>query len=347
MFFNTKKFVFFFVSILICLYGIKAEAYVESTKYQKPQMIGEEQRPEVSLNNKIIVEKQYVLLGDVFNGIDIDKQDEPVAYAPAPGKKMVLVAKWLNSLAAKYSIPWQTTSIYDKVTVTRDSEIVSKSDIKEKIKEALVDQGMSDRSEIAFNQRQFFVHVPKDSVPEINVSSINTGYGMERFTAVLDIKAGDNFAQQVRLSGRIFNVVDVPVLVSTLQSGDRIKQEDIKWETVREKQLRNNTVLSDKDLIGMEVRRIIRRGDLIKNNDIQKHMAIEKGDRVKIFLTNKTLTLSVVGEALEDGGLGEFIRIKNVQSNKTIYATVTGEDTVTIEMEQLTTASLQNKNAIN
>jgi flagella basal body P-ring formation protein FlgA len=347
MFFNIQKFVFLFLFAFVCTYGVQAKAYVEETGYQRPQMIGDSESLPVSLNNKIVVETEYVFLGDIFNGIDIEKQEEPVAYAPAPGKKMVLVAKWLNSLALKYSISWKATSLYDKVIVSRASEIVSKSDIKEKVKAALVEQGMDERAEIALTQRQFLVHVPKNSMPEISVASVNVGNGMERFSAIVDIKAGDNFAQQLRLNGRIFAVVDVPVLASNMQSGDRIEKDDIVWETVREKQIRNNTVLSVDDLVGMEARRLIRKGNLIRTNDVKKHAEVEKGDRVRIVLTNKTMALTVIGEALEDGSLGEFIKIKNIQSNKTVYATVTGDNTVSIEMEQLTTASLQNKNSMN
>ncbi|MCP4394159.1 MAG: flagellar basal body P-ring formation protein FlgA [Alphaproteobacteria bacterium] len=329
---NIKTFIFLFVVFCaLALCNRATFAYTDTSFVQKEAGVTLKSS-EVSINHKINIEEEHITLGDVFNGITLEKQGELIAYAPEPGQKLVLTAKWLNSLALKYAISWRASSIYDKIVVSRASDIISEKDIQERLREALMDQGVDESSEIAFNKSQILIHVPVNSATEILVNTLDVMGGGQRFTSVIDIKAGGDFSKQIRISGRIFNVIDVPVLHSNMQAGDAISKDDIVWKAVRERHVRNDTMLSEDDLIGMEARRLIRKETLIKTTDVRKHVAVKKGKRVQIVLANKGMTLTVVGEALENGSLGEIIRIKNIQSKKTIYATVMGDDMLAIEV---------------
>jgi len=44
------------------------------------------------------------------------------------------------------------------------------------------------------------------------------------------------------------------------------------------------------------------------------------------------MTLTAQGKAEEDGSRGDVIRVRNLQSNKTIEATITGPDSVAVNL---------------
>lgn len=70
--------------------------------------------------------------------------------------------------------------------------------------------------------------------------------------------------------------------------------------------------------------RPLRAGTVLKKGDIQAVPEVIKGSRVKITVTSGSIRISTVGLAQEDGWLGDRIRVRNIDSNRLITATVTG-----------------------
>jgi flagella basal body P-ring formation protein FlgA len=60
-------------------------------------------------------------------------------------------------------------------------------------------------------------------------------------------------------------------------------------------------------------------------------LIVKKGDSVRILYISEGMTLSVKGRALEDGRLGQTIRLTNVDSNRVLDARITGPSNALIE----------------
>jgi flagella basal body P-ring formation protein FlgA len=58
---------------------------------------------------------------------------------------------------------------------------------------------------------------------------------------------------------------------------------------------------------------------------------IRRGDVVRIIAESNTFRISTKGEAKEDGGKGERIRLVNLRSKKNIYAEVVDPGTVRVQ----------------
>lgn len=72
------------------------------------------------------------------------------------------------------------------------------------------------------------------------------------------------------------------------------------------------------DLVGQQLKRPIRAGTVIYQNQLQLPVIIKKGDKVTIVTKRGALSVIHQGIALQDASVGERIRIKNNGSTRTI-----------------------------
>lgn len=66
--------------------------------------------------------------------------------------------------------------------------------------------------------------------------------------------------------------------------------------------------------------------------NLQHICMVCKGDLVTIFAKTGTLTIKTTGFALQDGNVGEQIRVKNQKSGKTISARVQDVKSVAVNL---------------
>ncbi|HHU51965.1 MAG TPA: flagellar basal body P-ring formation protein FlgA [Firmicutes bacterium] len=81
------------------------------------------------------------------------------------------------------------------------------------------------------------------------------------------------------------------------------------------------------------VTRALRQGEVVKRKDLQLVPEVVKGSKVGLTVNSGSLRLSLVGLAVEDGWLGDTIRVKNIDSNQIIMAKVTGAGQVEVSVK--------------
>jgi flagella basal body P-ring formation protein FlgA len=82
-------------------------------------------------------------------------------------------------------------------------------------------------------------------------------------------------------------------------------------------------------VIGTRTKRRIAKGSPILGNQL---CFVCKGDAVSIYAKTEHLQIKTLGEAMRDGNIGESIRVKNINSNKQLEATVIGIGEVEVRM---------------
>ena len=82
-------------------------------------------------------------------------------------------------------------------------------------------------------------------------------------------------------------------------------------------------------LIGSRSKRNIREGMPVLLNQI---CMVCKGDSVNIFANIKGLRVKTTGVALEDGTLGEQVRVENKKTGKVLNARVDGVESVQVNI---------------
>ena len=87
---------------------------------------------------------------------------------------------------------------------------------------------------------------------------------------------------------------------------------------------------SVEELTDMRAARPIGVGDVVSERHVEAVPIVHRGDDVVMSLQTGSMSLQTVGQALTDGGLGERIRVKNIDSGKIVFGEVTAVGTVRI-----------------
>ncbi len=166
--------------------------------------------------------------------------------------------------------------------------------------------------------------VTEGEFPSTSLDQLRFDTRTGSFRAIMRVPADDANGTLFRVSGRAFPVLEVPVLTSRISAGEKIAENDIQWVRVPATQVSQNIIDDANDLIGFTPKRSIRPGEMVRRGDIEPPRLVEKGDIVSVTYAFANMNLSSRARALEDGALGETIRVLNERSHRTIEVEITG-----------------------
>ncbi|MXP65605.1 flagellar basal body P-ring formation protein FlgA [Roseomonas sp. M0104] len=114
----------------------------------------------------------------------------------------------------------------------------------------------------------------------------------------------------------------------TLERGDILRPQDL--EAVPPRRDSAAFIEAARDLVGQEMRRRVRDGLPLRDRDVGEPLAVHSTETVRVFWKSAGVTLELEGRAMEDGAVGEEIRVHNPGSNRTIRAVVVAERTTEV-----------------
>ncbi len=82
------------------------------------------------------------------------------------------------------------------------------------------------------------------------------------------------------------------------------------------------------DIIGMEANRAFYRGQPIDESKLRPPTLIKRNAIVQMEFARGAMTISAEGRALDNGALGDRIRVMNLGSKRIVTVVVTGSDSV-------------------
>ncbi len=285
----------------------------------------------VILNEHVVVKSNIIRLGDLFSNTGKDKALVPIAYAPAPGRQLKLDAHWLYRAAKVYKLKWRPFSLQQQSIVERDSIIFSKPQIKDVVQAALIKKGIDKQALIEISQSPTRIYAPSGSNVHLTVESLNIDNRSKRFTAIVTTNANKPTMTRHHVSGWIRNMTQIPVLARRVQQKDIIKKRDVKWILIQSNRLTSDIVKQSSSLIGMTPKRTMGPDKPVRLSDIRPPVMVTKGSLVTMELQGLYMRLTTRGRALEEGGKGDVIRVRNTQSKKEIEAQVIGRGRVSID----------------
>lgn len=112
----------------------------------------------------------------------------------------------------------------------------------------------------------------------------------------------------------------LPVAKRAIKRGEHILASDIEWQLVKLSVSDRDLVTDIDQIVGQQVVRKLRRHRVIKAQQLGKPQWVNIGDKVIIEARSNGFYANMPGEALEAGGEGEAIRVRNLSSGKVISA---------------------------
>ena len=126
------------------------------------------------------------------------------------------------------------------------------------------------------------------------------------------------------------DMVEVYVPARTLSTGEMIAEADLQILSVPARDLSSNAVVDLKSLVGMEVKRTLKEGSIIRKNAIAAPILVYKKELVTLTVETNQMRLTAQGQAMDDGAMGDVIRVMNLNSKKVISAVVSGKQSATV-----------------
>ncbi len=154
------------------------------------------------------------------------------------------------------------------------------------------------------------------------VHALQVDTNARRWQAQANILANGKTETVRPISGTYVALIDVPVLTKQLNRTDVVEASDLSIKSVPESQIRKDTVTDAKQLIGQSPRASISANRPIRTMEISAPLVIKKGDSVQMSYTNPFMSIKANGVALQDGAIGEMIRIKNEKSERAVSGRV-------------------------
>lgn len=128
----------------------------------------------------------------------------------------------------------------------------------------------------------------------------------------------------------VAEMVRVPMLKRAVKSGAVISSRDITMANIDARKANVYAVRDSADIIGMAARRPLMPGRVLRQNDFEVPAVVFKGARVTMVLSAGGLRLTAIGTALEDGRDGAAIRVRNIETNQTVYGQVISSNIVEV-----------------
>jgi flagella basal body P-ring formation protein FlgA len=281
-----------------------------------------------TLRGATTLEAPMVRVADLFDGAG-EGGARVLGPAPAPGNRIVIESAQLAAIARQFGIDWRPASPSDRVVLDRPGRPLPRDAVFSALRAALGELGAPVETDIDLPG---FVAplVPQESEARLSIDQLDYDPASGRFTALLTVTAEGMEVRRERLSGRVSEMLDLPVLPHRLAVGAVIEPGDTRMARVRSDLVRGEVARLPEQIVGFALRRPVAPGQPIALADLARPSAVLKGARVVIELSAPGLALVAQGIALDNGAIGERIAILNPATRATLSAEVLGPQRVRV-----------------
>lgn len=284
----------------------------------------------LTLRDRIMVDDDVVRLADLFRET-LSDGDVAVAQAPKPGQTLTLDARFLQQVARAYRLEWKPASKYQTVMIGRMSQRVTAPMVRSAIADAVEARiGSGNDLDVALDGGDLEFDLPTDVENSVTVSAVNFNPASNRFAAILVAPADGPPLIERTVFGTVHELAQVPVPRRLISAGAIISADDLEWQPVHLARLTGSSLTDVQQLVGHMAKRPLKAGQVLRQSDVAVAPVIKKNDLVRVVVQTGQMTLSVQGKALQDGAVGQSIRVMNVNSSRQLSGTVVDAGTVTV-----------------
>jgi flagella basal body P-ring formation protein FlgA len=210
--------------------------------------------------------------------------------------------------------------------------VVTTEDLDPVFREALLEYGPWPEEALEITEIQAYpekLRIPQGEL-SIGVIPPSNGRYLGRVSFLLDLRVDGVPARKVRVRGRVEVYRTVASAARSLAKGHVLRPEDITLSRRPLSRLRGNVLDRLEDAVGMALKRSVRPGQIMTDRMLTPPVAVCRGDRITIIAQSPTLSISAPGEARQDGSVGDFVRVRNIMSQREIVAQILDSKTVAV-----------------
>ncbi len=138
---------------------------------------------------------------------------------------------------------------------------------------------------------------------------------------LMQIRSDGEVIATIRPTVAIVRYGDLPFAARDIPKGKLIDESDFVLKRERLRSFASH-ILHPNQLIGQVAKRTIKAGQLIREYMVEPNYAVKKRKQVKVVYQKGAIRIELLGLALENGRVGDIIRVKNLSSNKVLRCKV-------------------------
>jgi len=295
--------------------------------------------PETPVVTRPTLKAEATVIGDVVRIGDLvenagEAAEVAIFRAPDIGQTGTVPASRVLEAVLPHRVLALDTRGLAEVVVTRASRPITGKDIEARILRALAGQsGLPDAASltVAFDKEIKPMQVESAITAELRIARLGYDPRSGRFDISLELP-GSAVARKLpmRFTGSISETFEALVPTRAIAQGEVVRASDLVPARRPKSEAAPNVIREAEEAIGMVAKRALRAGLAIRQSDFAKQEVIARNESVTISYEVPGVTVSIRGQALEPGAQGDLINVLNVQSKKTLQATVTGPGRVSV-----------------
>jgi len=295
--------------------------------------------PETPVITRPTLKAEATVIGDVVRIGDLvenagEAAEVAIFRAPDIGQTGTVPASRVLEAVLPHRVLALDTRGLAEVVVTRASRPITGKDIEARILRALAGQsGLPDAASltVAFDNEIKPMQVESAITAELRIVRLGYDPRSGRFDISLELP-GSAVARKLpmRFTGSISETFEALVPTRAIAQGEVVRARDLVPARRPKSEAAPNVIREPEQAVGMVAKRALRAGQAIRQSDFAKQEVIARNESVTISYEVPGVTVSIRGQALEPGAQGDLINVLNVQSKKTLQATVTGPGRVSV-----------------
>ena len=167
--------------------------------------------------------------------------------------------------------------------------------------------------------------------PEVDDAMLLNAFWMESATGQFVADVLRETGEVSRISGLAVVTAVVPVPSRQMMPGEIVTPSDLIDAEFPVRRIGDFAVTDANMLIGKQVRRVLGKGRLVMAQSVMAPVLVERGQRVKIILSDGGLNLIASGRALGEAAQGEQVKVVNLVSNLSVVGVAIADGIVKIE----------------
>jgi flagella basal body P-ring formation protein FlgA len=236
------------------------------------------------------------------------------------------VAEVVETLRAHQVVGLDTRELRE-VEVSRAARIVARTEIEGAIAQALA--GRHDLREardiaVSFDRAPDSIILDPAFNGGLKATAIRFDPTRHRFDASFEIAGAPGATPaRLRFTGSAVEMVETATVTRDIERGDILKASDVALERRPRTEVGKDT-LDRTPVIGMQTKRGLRSGAVLRMADLVKPDLVQRGQSVTLTYHSAGLTLTIRAKALENGAEGDTVSVLNMQSKREIPGVVVG-----------------------
>jgi flagella basal body P-ring formation protein FlgA len=148
----------------------------------------------------------------------------------------------------------------------------------------------------------------------------------------LDVRCPGPVQWRIHLPVRVSLYDDALVARVPLLRGQRVDPNQVKRRKVEVTQLQHGYFSQPIQLRHMQAARNLKTGAILTTANLQARNLVESGQRITIVLDFNGLSVKTSGMALQSAGMGQPVKVRNLQSQRVVEGIVSGSAEVRVSL---------------